>query len=198
MQICTIPGCDEKFRARGWCRKHYYMWQRTGSPEGALVQCQGCSTTWRRTTPGSGFKLCAECRKFKAVCKQCEQVLPKANFTKSSVRCRPCAKEYRRQNPYVPTKPYRKTPEQARRSNLQRMYGISLEEYQRMFDAQGGRCMICVSPPGKKPLAVDHCHTKGEVRSLLCGNCNTGLGMFKDDIVILRRAIRYLSYHGVD
>ena len=55
------------------------------------------------------------------------------------------------------------------------------------------RCAICYSPPdGRRVLAQDHCHGTGQLRGFLCMHCNTGLGHFKDDARLLRRAARYL------
>lgn len=69
-------------------------------------------------------------------------------------------------------------------------YGLSLNTFARMFVAQGGTCRICHSDP---PLVIDHDHDTGKVRGLLCGRCNSGLGFFRDDPLLLREAIRYLT-----
>jgi len=76
--------------------------------------------------------------------------------------------------------------------------GVS--EYERLFEVQQGRCMICGRQEGHRNqygkscrLAVDHDHTTGKVRGLLCNNCNRGLGRFKDSIELLEAAIRYLK-----
>ena len=82
-----------------------------------------------------------------------------------------------------------------RKGDLKRAYGITLEHYQEMLDAQQGGCAICSSTsPGSRwnTFAVDHCHTSGAVRGLLCTNCNIGLGLFKDDTETLERALTYL------
>tara|TARA_R110002153_G_scaffold1367_4_gene7050 strand:- start:460 stop:729 length:270 start_codon:yes stop_codon:yes gene_type:complete len=79
-----------------------------------------------------------------------------------------------------------------RAKNLRHRYGIELEEYDKMLEEQGGLCYICEEPPGKSPLSVDHCHKDGTIRGLLCHNCNHGLGKFKDNIVLMYRAITYL------
>lgn len=77
-------------------------------------------------------------------------------------------------------------------------YGVSREEYEAMFEAQGGCCAICgihasdTTGRGKR-LQVDHKHATGEVRALLCNMCNAGLGMFVDDPARLQRAIKYLG-----
>jgi len=78
----------------------------------------------------------------------------------------------------------------------QYMYGLSEEMFQELLTAQDGACAICRSTewPGKNNAPhVDHCHTTGAVRGLLCGRCNVGLGQFKDDVQRLRAAIAYLE-----
>lgn len=87
-------------------------------------------------------------------------------------------------------------PEHHRDAMLKNNYGISLDEYKEMYAAQEGKCAICeaVKPDhGKSGLVVDHCHTHGHVRMLLCFECNTGLGRFKDDVRLLAKAIDYLN-----
>lgn len=75
---------------------------------------------------------------------------------------------------------------------LQREFGITLEEYAYLFQKQQGKCAICGSHPGKRSLAVDHDHETNEVRSLLCGSCNTLLGLAKERTNVLLNAILYL------
>jgi len=88
---------------------------------------------------------------------------------------------------------YRKNRERVRNENLKRLYSIDSKEYSRMLEQQKGCCAICKSPPGKKFLAVDHCHKTGRVRGLLCFRCNTGLGGLRDSQKILLEAIQYLK-----
>lgn len=75
--------------------------------------------------------------------------------------------------------------------NLLNTYGISLDDLERMKSDQGGRCKICNSKP--EMLVVDHCHTSGKVRGLLCNNCNFLLGNAKDNQDTLISAIQYLK-----
>jgi hypothetical protein len=79
-----------------------------------------------------------------------------------------------------------------RTHDLKRKYGISASDYNAMHEAQGGKCLICGSAGGKRRLAVDHCHSTGVVRGLLCNPCNQGLGYFKDDVERMRLAIAYV------
>lgn len=91
-------------------------------------------------------------------------------------------------------------------ARLSKEYGITLADYDRMCKEQEGRCAICgtddTSAPTRHPTApkrfrVDHNHTTGEVRGLLCNSCNLGLGSFKDNVSHLAAAITYIrKTHG--
>lgn len=87
--------------------------------------------------------------------------------------------------------------ERVKEGYLRRLYGISLAEYQALLDKQGGSCGICKGPPMGRSNGVyyhvDHDHQTGEVRGLLCSNCNTALGLFRDDVELLQKAIAYLT-----
>lgn len=72
-------------------------------------------------------------------------------------------------------------------------YGITMDEFDVMKNNQGGVCAICNGKNNDRDLAVDHCHTTGKVRGLLCGNCNRGIGYFKDSKILLEKTIKYLS-----
>ncbi len=76
--------------------------------------------------------------------------------------------------------------------NHLRKYGITPEVYETMLIEQRGVCAICGGVDSRK-LAVDHCHSTGRVRGLLCGTCNRGLGNFRDSTELLERAKGYLS-----
>jgi hypothetical protein len=73
-------------------------------------------------------------------------------------------------------------------------YGLTHEQYKSLLISQGSRCAICrtKTPRGRGEWAVDHDHTTGKVRGLLCTKCNTGIGLFDDDPARLRAAIKYL------
>lgn len=77
-------------------------------------------------------------------------------------------------------------------SARRRVTGWEPERYHWQVMAQGLQCAICRQIPDGV-LHADHDHTTGKIRSLLCGNCNTGIGMLKDDPVVLRSAANYLE-----
>lgn len=83
---------------------------------------------------------------------------------------------------------------------LVRTYGITYKDYLGMLEAQEEKCALCGNEgfvmdkeKHKLKLVVDHCHTTGKVRGLLCHNCNRGLGLFKDNLTTLNKAMEYLK-----
>ena len=84
---------------------------------------------------------------------------------------------------------------------LKRTYNITAHDYNEMFREQKGLCKICnsegfvMAKHHKMKLVVDHCHTTGEVRGLLCHNCNRALGLFQDSVPNLQASIAYLHQH---
>jgi hypothetical protein len=85
----------------------------------------------------------------------------------------------------------------SRHYHLVRRYGITAQQVNDMIEVQLGRCLICQRPLGDNPQ-VDHDHDSGDVRGILCFNCNGGLGQFGDDRERLSRAMDYLDgvLHG--
>lgn len=73
-----------------------------------------------------------------------------------------------------------------------KLYKITLEDYGRLFFIQCGACAICGDEAKDKPLVVDHDHATGEVRGLLCGTCNSAIGLLKDDPEVIVKAALYL------
>lgn len=82
--------------------------------------------------------------------------------------------------------------ENSRKYNLKSMYNISIEEYDLMCLKQGNACAICQKIHIKR-LVIDHCHTTGKVRGLLCNNCNSGIGFLQENIEVMKNAILYLK-----
>jgi hypothetical protein len=77
---------------------------------------------------------------------------------------------------------------------MEKLFGITFEQYEEMLKKQKGVCIICCEPCSSgKRLAIDHDHATGTVRGLLCNRCNRFIGLARDNRLILRRAISYLS-----
>lgn len=78
-----------------------------------------------------------------------------------------------------------------REMEYKRRYGITIDDYNRMYDQQSSCCKICGQHFDR--LCVDHCHNTGDVRGLLCRKCNVALGQFDDDIKLVSKALEYLT-----
>jgi hypothetical protein len=124
-------------------------------------------------------------------CDTCKQVLPvseyywKADQGRFKPTCKTCCAVYNKG---------RHKPEVARDRVLRRKYDMTALEFDLLLATQAGGCAICeieVNPDGPA-LAVDHCHTTGRVRGILCGLCNKAIGLFRDDPLLLEKAVVYL------
>lgn len=112
--------------------------------------------------------------------------------------CNSCyKKEWRALNPAQELATRRlasyETYEAKRQRAIVSRYSITIEDYQKMFDEQDGRCAICRESSSGISLCIDHDHLTGAVRGLLCTTCNKGLGHFSDDISLMETAITYLK-----
>ena len=127
------------------------------------------------------------------VCARCHSALSLTEFNKWAKAadglkpyCRACDRAYQKQW---------REKNQGKRAEYswKALYGITREQYEYMLETQDGLCAICreVDPSGK-PLAVDHNSVTKEVRGLLCGRCNPGIGFFLHDVNRLQAAIDYL------
>lgn len=80
-----------------------------------------------------------------------------------------------------------------RRNWLRQTYGITLEQYEEMLEAQGGGCAVCGKQCSvKNYLSVDHNHETGEIRGLLCQMCNLALGYIEEDPARVDDLLAYL------
>lgn len=131
-------------------------------------------------------KVCAGCKEEKDV-----SLFPKDTRIKSGIRSR-CKACYAELNRKIHQK--RGTTDGDRDRKLRKTFGISLEQYNRMFFEQDCRCAVCgkTEQENGKRLAVDHCHKTGKIRKLLCHHCNCALGMVNDNKDTLAALISYL------
>lgn len=155
----------------------------------------------RVQTAPEGFKRCPRCEQRKPleefhasqnsfdgkakVCKQCSYT-KHAHWRKHNLNyAAEQAKKWRTAN-----------PERSADHSLKKTYGLPLGTYRTMLEAQGGVCAICAATKvgGKGGrFHVDHCHSSGRIRGLLCNDCNHGLAKFKDSAGLLSSAITYLT-----
>jgi hypothetical protein len=96
-----------------------------------------------------------------------------------------------------------RNPGYGRMSALRRLFGLTVEQYEVMHQAQRGLCAVCKRPETSlhqsgnvRRLAVDHDHDTGAVRELLCHDCNIGMGLFRDEPDRLDAAAAYLRRHS--
>lgn len=116
-----------------------------------------------------------------------------ADKAKDPERYRQWQRDWRKQN-----------LEKCRLKDIVKKHNVSYEEYMEMINRQNGLCAICGLKETRKSrtkgelcrLVVDHDHKTDIIRELLCHNCNTGLGKFKDDINLLKKTILYLEKHA--
>lgn len=124
----------------------------------------------------------------------------KEKGTRSTV-CKQCHCKYRREH-YLANQQYyqrkarkwiKANPTKAEDQRLKK-FGITSAKYQEMLTTQNHACAVCSTPPArKKRLAVDHCHSSGKVRGLLCSSCNLAIGLLQDDPVRMQAALDYLQ-----
>lgn len=157
--------------------------------------CKNCGNTCKSTS-GRG---CIPCHK-----KQIDVLrrTPKYRDKQKEYRHRPTVKAQINARNNLPEviaarKAHNSLPEvkaASRNSKLKAAYGISQHDYRKMLWRQGGLCLGCdYRPPPGKHLHVDHNHKTGAIRWLLCSNCNTALGLLKDNLTILRNLINLLE-----
>jgi hypothetical protein len=138
-------------------------------------------------------------------CVTCKEVKSAVAFAtreggRRQSQCRACKnarrRDRRRENP-------ERTKRENRSTNIRRHRGMTEALFDRMFVEQQGRCGMCsqsMRADGKKCASsahIDHNHTTGKVRELLCHRCNTGFGLFDEDVEVLSMAIAYALRHQV-
>lgn len=218
---CFVDGCDDEAVAKGMCDKHYRRWRKHGDPN-----CTGRPKDWGsrskhplweiwKNTARQRWGRVDRWNDFYAFLEDVgERPSPIHDLTRKDKKAPygPDNVYWRMRISMDRTDDYRKDqaaykrrhrlskPNYWRNAHLRCKFGITLDDYNAILDAQNGKCAICKQPETKGdprtgklfPLAVDHCHDKKHIRGLLCMKCNRGLGLFEDDADRLRAAVRYL------
>lgn len=135
-----------------------------------------------------------------SVCKESKPLSEFYNYAKSEDgkyhRCKECDEDKRRE---FKRNNRDKAILRSRKNNLKYIYNLTLDDYDRMLEIQGGGCAICgTTVPGKgknhkKSFCVDHDHESGEIRGLLCNSCNRAIGLMYDNLEIVKSAVTYLE-----
>lgn len=168
----------ETDNSRNWKNRKYCSLKcASAKKKGKYPTFRGCNTTHCR----SGLHEWIE-----------ENIIIDSKGRKCCKLCSEIAKQKRPK--YIHPDPERQKRER-KNNQLKFFYKITLEDYNKMFKEQEGKCKICNKSVDefKKGLVVDHCHETGKIRGLLCTNCNTGIGSLGDNIYILQRSIEYLK-----
>lgn len=171
---CSFEGCGEPHVAKGLCRKHW--WDKYQRPK-YEAQRDAKRVERVRTIQAREPRDCAFCGK--------TLPLEKIRRGERSFCSRDCKEAERARSG--------RTAVAARKSRLKVFYGLTVEEVDAMA-AEG--CQICGTTdwPGRHARPhVDHDHKTGKVRGILCSECNTGLGKFKDDPALTQAATAYLE-----
>ena len=163
-----------------YCRQHLAE-RAARSREARRVQPRKHRFAPLDLTVPDGHKWCPDCGSVKPL-----ELFPRTTASRSgrATYCLPCHNLRGRAS--------RERVGGSRTYHLTRRYGITAEESDALLEAQRGLCGICRTAPAAH---VDHDHDTGEVRELLCFNCNGGLGQFKDDPEVLRAAADYVERH---
>lgn len=189
-QDAADAAARERTLARHMARVKECAWCRDPLPIGKRANARFCSvecgTKWHNQQKALVQKRATVATR--EPCPVCAEPVP-ASRPRGALYCSKVCKD---------SADHSMSPEASRRRKddiLRYLYGLSVEDYQARLDAQGGVCAVCGTdkPGGKGAFHVDHCHTGGHVRGLLCHHCNLGLGNFKDDPERLRRAAAYLE-----
>lgn len=176
------------------------FWRKAASPDGLAPYCKPCfkqhnTDAARRRAAREGVDYTPRVPRQALPpdhkhCPACNEAKPLDAFGRNrsahdglTTYCKPCHNETGRRN-------RERLHGSTRHYHLKRRYGLGADEVAAMIAAQFNVCPICINP---SPNHVDHDHGTGRVRAVLCFNCNGGLGQFKDQPDLLRRAADYLE-----
>lgn len=133
-------------------------------------------------------KICTRCKKNKSLE---EYSTYKYGFDGKKSQCKECRKDYNHKRYDENKVDILQRAKKAQRKYRVGKYGITEEHYHQKYSYVDGQCEICSTKC--EVLSIDHDHKSGKIRGLLCNKCNLGLGHFKDDFMLLQKAINYLK-----
>lgn len=220
---CQVKGCEKAAVSHGFCDTHRKRLERHGNVDATRPDSWGAiekhplRNAWQRLRRYRGqFKICPEWENdflqfvvdigdrpspiHKLYVADDSKPIGPGNFVWKRALTERVAGEDLRTYANRRMRAYRAVnKEQFKGYDLKKLFGISREDYVALHTLQKGKCAICANGEtsvirgNSLNLAVDHCHSTGAIRGLLCAKCNTGLGSFRDDPEILQRAIAYLN-----
>lgn len=176
-----------------------------------VKQCQRCHGTEklmisRSLKSGKIYYICRVCNKdrpsYKHIPRAKKTLIKKIKKIRKAMTLedrRAYTKKWKEENPeymksymaiYNPLK-----KEEKKVQNRKRLYGLTQDQHKELLIKQNSNCAICGVNQSllKRELCVDHDHQTGKVRGLLCTLCNTGLGCFRDDILLIKKVPKYLE-----
>jgi len=122
----------------------------------------------------------------------------KEYYQRNKDRIAEYGKEYRKANPEkgaIRAKKYWENNKyKCEMARIKKIFGLSQQDYEQLLFSQQGLCCICNTQ--LENLNIDHCHTTGKIRGLLCKECNLALGLFKDNPTSLRKAALYIEEYN--
>lgn len=136
-------------------------------------------------------------------CTKCGVQKPLSEFSKHKsgkngirAQCKLCISAV-----YAPVKKPKRTAEETKNlyksRAFKRKYGITKEDFYVLKSKQNNKCAICENIlENDKKSHMDHCHDTGKLRGVLCTTCNVGLGMFKDSLLLLKSAVKYVKKYN--
>jgi hypothetical protein len=170
---CLEQGCKGKSAARGLCRRHYQIRHRHGTLP--PLQLQLMLGVHSLTNVDKNQRL-ADC----AVCGPGIRIRVRVRAGRGGIECMT----------KIASAPRRRKRKRISRSRRGVPYVLSRADYEAIYESQGGRCAICQQQPDT--LMIDHDHSDGRVRGLLCHHCNVALGFLRDSPDLADEAAAYL------
>lgn len=182
MTTCSVTGCSNRHSAKGLCLKHY---QAARVPKvGPVCSVEGCNRTDTKTG------LCG--LHYQRFLKYGDTSIVKIARRTTDGKCGRCGGTEFYSN------------HACKKCQLGKMkartYGVYPADFQRMLQSQAGGCAICGRQDSgnsrSENLSIDHCHSTGQVRALLCEHCNRGLGCFLDNPNLMELAAQYIRKYA--